>query len=374
MHAPSPAPPRQHYAEPPRPTRFRRFLRWCKPPRRLRLTREGRFFVLTTFGLGAAAINTGNNLLYLLFGLFCSLIITSGVLSELSLRDLRIVRRLPRRSQVGRPHIVEIEVFNEKKRIPSYAIEVEDLRAGQPADKRCFFLKVSPLSTQVAAYRRTPARRGLDQHTGFRVATRFPFGFFEKSRDLESASTLLIYPAIDRIRLPADPPGPALASFGTPARGHGDEILALRPMRDGDDPRDIYWRRSTRPDHMVLRERAAETRRDVTLVLDTTFTDIEPHPTFLELLEHRIREVASLTVAHLRQGHSVTLRTTAGDQVQATPATGADPPLTFLALLQATGAKANPPLIARMMPEQTPPHSTRPAIGTGVNDTLEGEA
>ena len=52
---------------------------------------------------------------------------------------------------------------------------------GQPADKRCFFLKISPRSAQVAAYRRTPARRGRDRHVGFRIATRFPFGLFEKS-------------------------------------------------------------------------------------------------------------------------------------------------------------------------------------------------
>ena len=79
-------------------------------------------------------------------------------MSELSLRDLTVMRRLPLRAQVGRPHLVEIEVFNHKKRVPSYAIEVEDLRAGQPADKRCFFLKISPNSAQVAAYRRTPAQ------------------------------------------------------------------------------------------------------------------------------------------------------------------------------------------------------------------------
>jgi hypothetical protein len=62
-----------------------------------------------------------------------SLIVVSGVMSDLSLRALTVTRRLPARAQVGRAHLVEIEVFNHKKRIPSYAIEVEDLRAGQPA-------------------------------------------------------------------------------------------------------------------------------------------------------------------------------------------------------------------------------------------------
>ncbi len=159
---------------------FLSFFTW-KAPRKLKFTREGKYYVGITLGVGFAAINTGNNLLYLLLGMLISLMLVSGVMSELSLRDLTVTRRLPTRAQVGRAHLVEIEVYNHKKRVPSYAIEVEDLRASQPADKRCFFLKISPSSAQVAAYRRTPARRGRDRHTGFRIATRFPFGLFEKS-------------------------------------------------------------------------------------------------------------------------------------------------------------------------------------------------
>src|SRR5215469_15480486 len=136
---------------------WRRVSARIRPPRRLKFTREGKFFVGITLGVGFAAINTANNLLYLLLGMLLALIVVSGVMSELSLRDLTVVRRLPLRAQVGRAHLVEIEVYNHKRRVPSYAIEVEDLRAGQPADKRCFFLKISPKSAQVAAYRRTPA-------------------------------------------------------------------------------------------------------------------------------------------------------------------------------------------------------------------------
>src|SRR6202035_4452692 len=186
------------------------FAAWRKrmrPPRRLRFTREGKFFVGITLGVGFAAINTANNLLYLLLGMLLALIVVSGIMSELSLRDLSVVRRLPLRAQVGRAHLVEIEVYNHKKRVPSYAIEVEDLRAGQPADKRCFFLKISPSSAQVAAYRRTPARRGRDRHTGFLIATRFPFGLFEKSREVDAEGELIIYPAVDPVRLPVEEPG-----------------------------------------------------------------------------------------------------------------------------------------------------------------------
>jgi uncharacterized protein (DUF58 family) len=333
-----------------------------KLPRRLRITREGKYYVGITLGVGFAAINTGNNLLYLLLGLLLALIIISGVLSEMSLRHLRITRRLPRRAQVERPHIVEIEVYNEKRRAPSYAIEVEDLRAAQAADKRCFYLKVSPQSAQVAAYRRTPARRGLDRHIGFRVATRFPFGLFEKSREIQATDTLITYPAVDPVRLRYEGSVHGVGAEGTQARGHGDEIIGIRPMREGDDPRDIYWRRSAHVDLMVLKERARETRTSVDLFLDDT-SHCEPlTPEFAEHFEKRIRDVASRAVAHIRRGDTVNLRTATGQRITSTPAVGADPLLTFLAMIQpstSTGANQRGPIEpAPLVQHSTPPKST----------------
>jgi len=318
---------------------FAHFRRWFRPPRRLKLTREGKYFIGITFGVGFAAINTGNNLLYLLLGMLLSMIVVSGVLSELSLRELTVVRRLPPRAQVARPHLVEIEVFNHKRRVPSYAIEVEDLRAGQPADKRCFFLKISPRSAQVAAYRRTPARRGRDRHVGFRVATRFPFGLFEKSRELTADGDLIIYPAVDPVQLPSNLPGDRMGGSSALGRGSGDEILSLRPMREGDDPRDIYWRKSV--EQLIVRERAREVRRDVSYVIDSFHPGRAPDEDWSARFERRIRDVASRAVAHIKRGDGVTVRARSGERVRATSAVGADPVLRFLALLEAKPARVS---------------------------------
>jgi uncharacterized protein (DUF58 family) len=319
---------------------FSRF-KW---PRKLRVTREGRYFLLITVCVGFGAFNTGNNLLYLLFGMFLSLILVSGVMSELSLRHLTVVRRLPPRAQGGRAHLVEIEVYNHKHKVPSYAIEVEDLRAGQPADKRCFFLKISPRSAQVAAYRRTPARRGHDWHVGFRLATRFPFGLFEKSREVECEGDLVIYPAVDRVVLPPDDAGDRMGGVLTLGRGTGDETAGVRVMRDGDDPRDIFWRKSAQSDQLVVRERVREVRREVTFVIDSRFRVSRPSEEFTARFERRIREVASRAVAHLKRGDSVVVRTTAGERTATVPARGADPLLRFLALLEATPHEESPPV------------------------------
>ncbi|XXX76211.1 DUF58 domain-containing protein [Sorangium sp. So ce134] len=309
-----------------------------RPPRKLKFTREGKYYLGITLGVGFAAINTGNNLLYLLLGMLLSLIVVSGVMSDLSLRHLTVTRRLPARAQVGRAHLVEIEVYNHKKRVPSYAIEVEDLRAGQPADKRCFFLKISPSSAQVAAYRRTPAKRGRDRHTGFRIATRFPFGLFEKSREVEAEGDLIIYPAVDPVRLPVEDAGRREGGASLSGRGGGDETFGLRPMRDGDDPRDIYWKKSTMRDQLVLRERTRETRPDVQIVVDAV-RPAGDGDGFAQLFERRIREAASRAVAHIKRGDAVVVATTLGERVRGDRNVGSDAILRFLALLEAVDEK-----------------------------------
>lgn len=309
---------------------FARWLGRFRPPRRLKFTREGKYFLGITLGVGFAAINTGNNLLYLLLGMLLALIVVSGVMSEIALRHLTITRRLPPRAQAGRPHFVEVEVRNRKKRIPSYAIEVEDLRDGQPPDKRCFFLKISPESAQVAAYRRVPQQRGRDRHVGFRVATRFPFGLFEKSREIRVEGELVVYPQVDPVRLPPDAGGRQQGETSVLARGFGEEVFGLRPMREGDDPRDIYWRKSVLGP--VLRERAREARADVRLSLDVR-CPADAGDAWHADFERRIREVASRAVAHLKRGDAITVATTAGGFVRADRTVGADPVLRFLALV-----------------------------------------
>src|SRR3954462_4434846 len=98
-----------------------------RPPRRLQFTREGKYFVGITVGVGFAAINTGNNLLYLLLGMMLSLIIASGLMSEMSLAGPAVAREPPGRVPAERPFLMGIGLKNNKKPLPSFSIEVEDL-------------------------------------------------------------------------------------------------------------------------------------------------------------------------------------------------------------------------------------------------------
>src|SRR6476659_1320864 len=99
-----------------------RLRRWMRPPRSLKTTREGKYFIGITIGVGFAAINTGNNLLYLLLGMMLSLIVASGILSEMSLRAIDVTRQPPQRIHARTPFLMGIGLGNRKKRFPSFSI------------------------------------------------------------------------------------------------------------------------------------------------------------------------------------------------------------------------------------------------------------
>ena len=317
-----------------------------RPPRRLRFTREGKIFIGVTLGVGLAAINTGNNLLYLVLGLLLSLIVLSGILSEIALRGLEFRRRLPRRAFAGAPMSVEIEVRNKKKYAPSYSIEVEDRLSNRRTDKRCYFLKVSAGARQTAQYRRTPPVRGIEHYVALRVATRFPFGLFEKWREIDLVEDQWVYPSPVRTPRPAMPThavGDALTRDG---RGAG-EVDGVREIRPDEPARDVHWRKTAATGRLVGRDRKRELSRRLELEVRNRPASNDAGSS--ERIENDLRRIAWIALDALRDGVTVELRAQDGGagtpgSLRTTPGpAAADRVLVFLARLppEAVAAEGN---------------------------------
>ena len=291
-----------------------RLVRLLRPPRRFPPTREGWWFLGATLLVGLAAINGGINLLFLVFGMMLSLIIASGVLSEICLRQLAVTRRMPGTIHAGTPYLMGIAVRNDKRRIPTFSLEVEDLLEGQPVERRCYYLKLPAGRMQETAYKHTLLRRGRHRFTGFRISTRFPFGFIRKSRDIVAAADVLVYPAL--VPVPETIIRAGLAEAGrnqTPSRSRSGDFHGLREFRTGDDPRDIHWRTSARRGRFFVRECEEETGRTVLLVLEQSRTppptDAKEAAELAKAFEAAVSLTASLALALIRKGLLVGLKT-----------------------------------------------------------------
>jgi uncharacterized protein (DUF58 family) len=298
--------------------------------RHLRTTREGKAFILVTIGVGLAAFNTGNNLLFLILGFMLSLIVLSGVMSETAIRGLRVSRRLPQRAFAGKVCLVELVLQNKKTRSPSYSLEIEDIAEDAPTERRCYFLKVGPGAEQAAAYRRTLTRRGPMRFVAFRVATRYPFGIFEKWRMLSNPSELLVYPAL----LADQELSQELQSHGLDAPsariGVGTEIAGLRGYELGDDARAIHWHRTASLGRLVVTERQSDASSQLTLLLDNA----QPSAADADAgFEHMVSRAATLAVAGLARGLSVEVIARGSRSSLLTGNAAPDPILRYLALV-----------------------------------------
>jgi uncharacterized protein (DUF58 family) len=302
---------------PPGPPAAPRWWRRLRPPRRLSFTREGRLIVILSVGVGFAAINTGNNLLYLLLGWLLSFIIASGILSELTLQRLTVERRPPPRVFAGEPFLMEVVIRNDKPTRASYSIEVEDLVGSTPLDKRCYFLKIPAAKSQRTSYRHTFVRRGLYTLTGYRVATKFPFALFRKSRDVDAPIEVLVHPA--RVVVPRPSPRTEARGEATANRtGRRGEFFGLREHRAGDDRRDVHWRSSARTGRLLVREYEDEHARRVAIAVDNALPDavrdaaadgaITPEvEAQVTSVERAISVAASLAAVYLEAGWTVEL-------------------------------------------------------------------
>ncbi len=273
------------------------------------MTREGRWVLAITLGIGFGAINTGNNLLYLIFGLLISLIIVSGVLSELTLRGLRASIESPDEIFAKRPNLVRARLTNDKRRLASFSVEVElAWEDEQSASQRpAYFLRLPAGESADANLELRLAHRGEHTTWGVRIATRFPFGFFRKSRIFPEARTVTALPALVPVTPPALPAGDAGLESRAPRSGRGDEYYGLRDLRSGDDLRDIYWKVSAKRGALVVREYEEPVRRRVTLCLPNVST--EQSYAAMENVERAIEETASLAVLLARDGSHVGLAT-----------------------------------------------------------------
>lgn len=274
-----------------------RWKRWSRPPRSLKTTRIGRTYLVITVGVGLAALNTGNNLLYLVLGFLLSIIVLSGVLSERVIRDLRVRRLLPDGVYAQEPFPLRYEVT--RKEGLAFAVQVSEadgavsgwawiptIRAGEPT---------------VARAECTAGRRGPLKLTEVKLSTYFPFGLFEKSRTVEVEDVLLVWP---RRGFSCDPPeadrGREVGELGNQRHRDGaGDVQGLRELGDLEDARRIHWKKSATVGKLLKVERERENRRQFTLRIESA----EPG----DQLDRDCEETAALTARLLLEGNDVGL-------------------------------------------------------------------
>ena len=284
------------------------------------VTKAGVVYVLVTLVIGIAALNTGNNLLYIVVAAMLAAILVSGVVSALVLRGLELQVRLPEHVFARRPVVARIALRNPRRFLPSFSIRVVSARREKEGKPRkqwrwepatfafpqnrapehqwvrlrdwrvkrvevtppapgifegmIYFPYLAPGADLAADLELRFDRRGRYSESSFGVATRFPFAFLTKTRDVALEREILVYP-------PIEPPDELFeilplvrGEWESFVRGRGSDLYRIREYMPEDSARHVDWKATAKSGSLKVREFSREDERKLCIVFDNPAAEV----------------------------------------------------------------------------------------------------
>ena len=193
------------------------------------------------------------------------------MLSRAVLTKVELKFDLPERIFAEQPVLAEIELRNEKQLWPSFSLRVVGESKKGRAEiltRPVFFPYIARMSGVRQKVELRFPRRGAYHQDAFGIRTRFPFGFFEKTRQVESQVDIVVYPRVEPTEQFYEVLPLLSGEIASHFRGRGHELHSLRQYQSNDNARFVDWKVTARSGRLMVREFAREDERRVTLVLD----------------------------------------------------------------------------------------------------------
>lgn len=265
----------------------------------VRLTKVGTSYVLFTVVIGFAALNTGNNALYIGLTFLLGCLLLSGVASKGGLKHLRVEFAAIGQPWVGRPAHGVLRLHNDSRiwnvrDVVISAVELEPVLVP-------IVMRRSTLEVPVTLHFE---RRGIVNVNRLDFYTRYPFGFFLKKRRVRISGEVVVFPRLldgqrDRHMMESTGDG----EVATNQIGAGGEVHSFREYVRGDSLRHVAWKKSASLGRWIIKQTEAEASKSVHVVLDP----FKPRGTSDEAFEEMISEAATYIFLAVKGGMEVVL-------------------------------------------------------------------
>ncbi len=296
------------------------------------VTRAGMIYILISVVIGIAAINTGNNLLYVIVATLLSAVLVSGMASALVLRSLTLDVHLPEHVFAARPMLARLLLSNTSTWLPSFSVRVvpakrknkkdrwrweastfgwprnrapqnqwfqlpdRRLRRVRDEDEKpilqesIYFPFLAPGQELRADLEINFPARGRYSEKNFGLATRFPFSFLMKTRRINLAREVIVYPVVEPTEQFSEALPMVTGEFETFVRGRGNDLYLIREYQPDDSARHVDWKATARTGALKVREFSREDERKLRIVFDNPAPGVLPPAVY----EQAVRLAASL--------------------------------------------------------------------------------
>lgn len=272
------------------------------------VTRAGALYVVVVLVIGIAALNTGNNLLYIIVATMLAAIAVSGLASGACLRGLELELKIPAHIFAGVEVPATLSVRNPRRWLPSLSISAIPADKGQPKgnwqwvattfpvppwrppekqwlqlpDRKlrrivdtssgvfhesAYFPLLLPNSELRAEVKLRFRKRGRYQEK-FSLSTRFPFAFLAKTRRVALSREVLIYPELTTYEEVVELLPVLSGKREAYQKGLGSDLYRLREYLPEDSARHVDWKATAKSGDLMVREFAREDERRLRMVFD----------------------------------------------------------------------------------------------------------
>lgn len=297
------------------------------------VTKEGLVYLGIILIIGIAALNTGNNLLFIVVSAMLAAILVSGITSAGELRGLELEVGLPEHTFAGEAVLARITLRNTRRWLPAISISVvppKRQKAGRrlrwqrdvfvwppkappgkqwirlpditlkvvtelPPDRsiftgRVYFPYVPARLVVTRPLELRFERRGRYVQDAFGISTRFPFSFLAKTRRVTlpvennasrrtrngNAREVVVYPSVQPTADVLEILPMITGEFEVHVRGRGNDLYRIREYLPEDSARHVHWKASARTGSLKVREFTREDERKLRLVFDNPSANAVP--------------------------------------------------------------------------------------------------
>lgn len=303
------------------------------------VTRAGALYAIVVLLIGIAALNTGNNLLYIIVAVMLAAIVVSGIASSVCLRGLELELKVPEHIFAETDVAATVCVRNPRRWIPSLSVSAvpiekrkERLRwrwvpttfpvppwrpperqwlqlpdrklrrvtVGEPSGvfhETAYFPLVLAGSQLQAEVKLKFRRRGRYQER-FSLSTRFPFAFLAKTRRMALSQEVLVYPELTNPEEVVELLPVLSGKLEAYQRGRGSDLYRIREYLAEDSARFVDWKATAKSGSLKVREFSREDERRMRIVFDNPVPGAAPASAY-----ERMVSLAGSLALRLSQEH-----------------------------------------------------------------------
>lgn len=230
----------------------------------IKINKAGYIYVAITILIGFSAVNTGNNLVYIVTSALLSYMLVSGIFGKRNIYAIEVTVEYPQEIFAGSSNPVIARIRNKRRFMPAFLIRVSF--CGQER----LFPFIEPRSSLSHCFIFSTPARGRHRTADVRISSVSPFNLFTRYRSLPTKSEIVVYPRPQKCFLSESPTRQlrARGEVSSNFAGYDSDLLSIRNYVTGDPPKYISWKATAKTGQLKTKELSALELKNVIINFD----------------------------------------------------------------------------------------------------------